>query len=88
MIQMGTLKTSKGHALSTLGSKNIKSKGKIKVMEQKKNSDSEDEGSNSIDECSDFKNKGNTKGISQCTYCRKYSHNENSCSKNKMNIII
>ena len=88
MIQMGTLKTSKGHALYTLGRKNIKSKGKIKVMEQKKKSDSEDEGSNSIDECSDFKNKGNTKGISQCTYCRKYSHNENLCFKNKMDIML
>ena len=64
MIQMGTLKTSKDHALSTLGSNNIKSKGKIKLKEKKKKSDSEDEDSNSIDEGSDFKNKGNTKGIS------------------------
>ena len=61
---MGTLKTSNDHAVSTLGIKNIKSKGKIKVKEKRKKSDSEDEGSNSIDEGSDFKNKGNTKGIS------------------------
>ena len=46
---MGTLKTSNDHAVSTLGIKNIKSKGKIKVMEQKKKSYSEDERSNSID---------------------------------------
>ena len=29
----------------------------------------------------------NKKGISQCTYCRKYSHNENSFFKNKMDIM-
>ena len=87
MIQMGTLKTSKDHVLSTLIIKNIKSKGKLKVKEKMTKSESEDEGSNSIAEDSNFNKKGNKKGISQCTYCRKYYHNEISCFKSKMDIM-
>ena len=62
MIQMGTLKTSKDHALVSLVTKNLKSKGKVKVKEKIPKSDFEDEGSNSIDEGSNFKKKGNKKG--------------------------
>ena len=68
MIQMRTLKNSKDHALASLGRKNIKSKGKLKVKEKKPKSNSEDEGSNSTDEGGNFKKKGNKKGISKCTY--------------------
>ena len=64
MIQMGTLKTSKDHALAALGSKNLKSKGKLNVKEKKTKLDFEDEGCNSTDEGSNFKKKGNKKGIS------------------------
>ena len=71
LIQMGTLKTSKDHALAALGSKNFKSKGKLKVKEKKPKSDSEDEGSYSTDEGSNSKKKGNKKGKSKCTYFRK-----------------
>ena len=60
LIQMWTLKTSKDHALAALGSNNIISKGKLKVKEKKPKSDFEDEGSNSTDEGSNFKKKGNT----------------------------
>ena len=74
--------------LSSLGRNNINSKGKIQVKEKNTKSDSEDEGSNSTDEGSNFKNKGNKKGISQCTYWIKYSYNENYCFKNKMDIMI
>ena len=89
---MGTLKTSKDHVLASLEIMNLKSKGKLKVKEKKTKSDFEDEGfedegSNSTDEGSNFKKKGNKKGRSQCTYCRKYSHNENSFFKNKMDIV-
>ena len=55
MIQMGTLKTLKDHALAALGRNNLKSKGKIKVKEKKTKSDSQDEGSNSTDEGLNFK---------------------------------
>ena len=65
LIQMGTLKTSKDHVLAALGSKNLKSKGKLKVKEKNPESESEDEGSNSIDEGSNFKKKGRKKGISK-----------------------
>ena len=68
LIQMETLKTSKYHALSTLGIKNLKSKGNLKVKEKNPKSDSEDEGSNFTEEGSNFKNKGNKKGRYQCTY--------------------
>ena len=61
LIQMGTLKTSKDHALAALGSKNLKSKGKLKVKEKNTKLDYEDEGSNSADEGSNFKKKGNKK---------------------------
>ena len=88
MIKMGNLKTSKDHVLNALGIKNINSKGKLKVKEKKTKSDSEDEGSNSTHEGSNFKKKGKKKGISQCTYCNKYSHNENYLFKNKMDIMI
>ena len=64
LIQMETLKTSKYHALSTLGIKNLKSKGKLKVKEKKPKSDSEDEDSNPTNENSNFKKKGNKKGRS------------------------
>ena len=63
------------HALSALGSNNIKSKGKLKVKEKNPNLDSKDEGSNSTGEGLYFKKKGNKKRTSQCTYFRKYSHN-------------
>ena len=62
LIPMQTLKTSKDHALNSLGSKNLKSKGKLKVNEKKTKSDSDDEGSNSTDEASNFKKKGKKKG--------------------------
>ena len=81
MIQMGTVKTLKDHAISSLGNKNLNSKGKLKVKEKNPKSNSEDEGSNSTEEGSNFKKKGNKKGRSQCTYCNKSSHNENSCFK-------
>ena len=68
MIQMGTLKNSKNHALASLESKNFKSKGKQKVKEKKPNSDSEDEGFYSIDEGSNSKKKSNKKGRSKCKY--------------------
>ena len=68
LIQMGNLKTSKDPALSALGSKNLKSKGKLKVKEKNTKSDSDDEGSNSTDEGGNFKKKGNKKGIPKCTY--------------------
>ena len=64
LIQMWNLKTLKDHALSSLGSKNLKSKGKLKVKEKMRKSDFEDEGSNSIVEGSNFKKKGNKKGRS------------------------
>ena len=62
LIQMGTLKTSKDHVLSSLGSNNLKSKEKIKVKEKNPKSYFEDEGSNSTNEGSNFKKKGNKKG--------------------------
>ena len=64
LIQMGTLKTSKDYALASLGSKNLKSKGKLKVKEKNTKSNSKDEGSNSTYEGSNFKKKGNKKGSS------------------------
>ena len=76
-IKMRNLKTSKNHVLYSLGIKNLKSKVKLKVKEKTTKSNSEDEGSNSTDAGSNFKKKGNKKGISQCNYCKKYSHNEN-----------
>ena len=84
---MGTLKTSKYNVIYTLGIKNLKSKGKIKVKEKNTKSESEDEGSNSTDEGSNFKKNGNKKARSKCTYCNKYSHHENSSFKNKMDIM-
>ena len=57
MIQMGTLKNSMDHALLDFGRNNIKSKGKLKVKEKNPKLDSEDEGSNSTDEDSNFKKK-------------------------------
>ena len=87
LIQMGTLKTSKDHALSDIGSNNVKSKGELKVKEKNPKSDSKDEGSNSTDEGSNFKKKGNKKGKSSCTYCRKNFHNENYFVKNKIDIM-
>ena len=62
LIQMGTLKTSKDHVLSSLGSNNLKSKEKIKVKEKNPKSYFEYEGSNSTNEGSNFKKKGNKKG--------------------------
>ena len=59
---MGTLKTSKDNAIASLGGNNINSKGKLKVKEKKPKLDSKDEGSNSTDEDSNFKKKGNKKG--------------------------
>ena len=88
LIQMGTLKTSNDHVISSLGSKNIKSKGNIKVKEKNTYSDSKDDGSKSTNEGLNFKKNGNKKGRSQCTYCRKYSHTENDFFKNKMDIMI
>ena len=88
LIQMGILKTSKDHALDSLGSKNLKSKGEIKVKGKNSKSDSEDEGSYSTDEGLNSKKKGNKKGRSKCTYCRKPSHNEKYYFKNNMDIII
>ena len=67
LIQMGTLTTSKDHALFSLEINNLKSKGNLKVKEKKTKSDSKDEGYNSIDEGSNFKKKGKKKGIYQCT---------------------
>ena len=57
------------------------------MKDKKTKSDSEDKGSNSTDEGSNFKKKGNNKGISKCTYYKKYYHNENSWFKNKMDIM-
>ena len=68
LIQMGTLNTSKDHVLTSIGSNNLKSKGNLKVKEKMRKSDFEDEGSNSTDEGSNFKKKGNKKGISKCAY--------------------
>ena len=73
---MGNIKTSKDHALSSLGRNNIKSKGKINMKEKNPKSDSEDEGSYSTNEGLNSKKKGNNKGRSKCTHCRKPSHNE------------
>ena len=84
---MGTLKTPNYHLLTSIGSNNLKSKGNLKVKEKNPMSYSEDEGSNSTDEGSNFKNKGNKKGRSQCTYCRKYSDNENFWFINKIDIV-
>ena len=75
MIQMGNLQKSNDHAVYSIGRKNLNSKGNLKMKEKKPKSVSEDEGSNSTDEGSNFKMKGNKKGRSQCTYCNKYSHN-------------
>ena len=63
VIQMGNIKISKYHARVSLENNNFKSKGKLKVKEKNPKSDSEDEGSNSTDEGSNFK-KGNKKGRS------------------------
>ena len=87
LIQMGTLKTSKDHAFGALGSKNLKSIGNLKFKHKRTKSDSKDEGSNSTDEGSNFKKKDNKKGRYQCTYCRKYYHNEKYFFKNKMDIV-
>ena len=84
---MGTLKTSKDNVISSLGSKNLKSKGKLKLKEKNPKSNSEDEGSNSTNEGSNFKKKGNKKGRSKCTYCNKNSHNEKTCFKKKKDIM-
>ena len=73
---MGTLKKSKDHALASLEIKDFNSKGKLKMKDKKPKSDSEDEGSYSIDEGSNSKKKGNKKGRSKCTYCKKPSHIE------------
>ena len=87
LIQMGTLKTSKDHALSSLDSNNFKSKGKLKVKEKKPKSDSKDEGSYSTNEGSNSKKKGNKKGRSKCNYFNKHSHNEKYFFKNNMDIM-
>ena len=47
--------------ISTLGRKNLNSKGKLKLKEKNPNSNSEDEGYNSTTEGSNFKKKGNKK---------------------------
>ena len=83
LIQMGTLKNSKDHALAALENNNFKSKGKQKVKEKEPKSYFEDEGSYSIDEGSNSKKKGNKKGRSKCTYCKKPSHNEKYCFKRR-----
>ena len=68
MIQIGNLETSKDHALVALERNNFKSKGKLKVEEKNPTWDSEDEGSYSTNKGLNYKNKGNKKGISKCTY--------------------
>ena len=65
---------------------NLNSKGNLKVKEKNPKSYFEDEGSYSTDEGLNFK-KGNKKGISKCTYCRKHSHNEKYCFINNMEIM-
>ena len=87
LIQMRTLKTSKDHALIYLVRNNLKSKGKLKVKKKNPKSDSEEEGSNSTEEGSNYKMKGNKKGIYHSTYSRKYSHNENTFFKKKIDIM-
>ena len=72
--------------LAALGGKNLKYKGNLKVKEKNPKSDFEDEGSNYTDEGSNFKKKGNKKERSKCNYSNKYSHNENSFFKKKMDI--
>ena len=72
--------------ISSLEINNIKSKGKLKVKEKNTNPDAEDKGSKFIDEGLNFK-KGNKKGRYQCTYCNRYSHNENYFFKNKIEIM-
>ena len=84
LVQLGTLKTSRNHALATFGSKNGKSKGKKKIKEKKPKSDDEDEGSNSIDRGSKSKMKSKKKGSSKCSYCNKGFHSKKSCFKKKM----